>query len=747
MAAVRVSLSLVIMLVGFGSWLTLAWPPTSRAAELRVAVLEFDNASKDPELDALGKGLQSMITTDLATLQTLKVVERARLKDVQAELKLGRGAAFDKQTAAKLGKLSGASHLFVGSYTVLGETMRLDGRLLAVATGQVLLAEQISGEKALFFELEQQLVQKVIGALGVKVAPKEKAVLARPHTADFGALRKFSEGLQAFDDGRLEQALSALNEAKNIDADFKLATLTLAEYERLAAEVRAKAELSGKAEAELERLEKNTAIAAEVGLLKKLWQLLDATKGNSAEAKIRRVAALCALSDAYASAFGFRSRGPVNSSDLASAGFDSFTLARTSDALFKRAWAEAPDIFPKLPPLCVGLYSLSASNPRPVDELLGYHIKDAQKLTEQTDVLLSYIANNARVDPAAEKLQLDPKGVAALWEKLYALSSKLPGLTDDERARFEQHIAERRRSAGDFDGSTQMYAAASRHSKDSYELKRLAEEIDKNKQLKLLVGSAPTPLRELYLIQPSLSHSELERLAKGPSQELHKKLERAREIDERDSFVLFADMPVWRFSRSNYATLRTGPRRMGIASDEIRYDGRVNDRSFNSEAPLILASAQRGAQGSVSASVYQGPPPADFVRFKEGLTQSGELGIGFGLKQLRPEGGIERGAPPVTVGFALMLVGDKAKLVRISRDGEHRVTLVPLAEAKITPPTKPQKLELKLAAGSVALTLGSERVSLPFKAAPSELEGYVGFVFRGTGYASIAAPRIQVGSN
>jgi TolB-like protein len=77
--------------------------PSARAAQLRVAVLEFDNASKERELDALGKGLQSMFTTDLATLQTLQVVERARLRDVQAELKLARGKGFDKTSAAKLG--------------------------------------------------------------------------------------------------------------------------------------------------------------------------------------------------------------------------------------------------------------------------------------------------------------------------------------------------------------------------------------------------------------------------------------------------------------------------------------------------------------------------------------------------------------------------------------------------------------------------------------------------------------------
>ena len=71
----------------------------------RVAVLEFDNASAGRDLDPLGKGLQSMLTTDLGQVPQLELVERARLADVQAELKLGKSGALDPKTAARLGKL------------------------------------------------------------------------------------------------------------------------------------------------------------------------------------------------------------------------------------------------------------------------------------------------------------------------------------------------------------------------------------------------------------------------------------------------------------------------------------------------------------------------------------------------------------------------------------------------------------------------------------------------------------------
>src|SRR3954471_22755822 len=67
----------------------------------RIAVVEFTNASTDKDLEALGKGLQSMVATDLAQVPGLRLVERERLKEVEAELKLGRSGQIDKSTAAR----------------------------------------------------------------------------------------------------------------------------------------------------------------------------------------------------------------------------------------------------------------------------------------------------------------------------------------------------------------------------------------------------------------------------------------------------------------------------------------------------------------------------------------------------------------------------------------------------------------------------------------------------------------------
>jgi TolB-like protein len=703
---------------------------------MRVAVLEFSSASSDPALAPLGKGLQSMITTDLASVSALKVVERERLKDVQGELKLSRGQGFDKATAAKIGKLAGASHLLVGGFTVVGETMRLDGRLLVVATSEVLTAEQVSGEKALFFELEQKLVQKVIDALGVKPAPKERALLQRAHTADFQAFSKFSDGIQAFDDGRLEEAMTALNQAAAIDADFKLATLTLAEYERLAAQVRAKADAAGRVEDEMARLEKNKAIAAEAGVMRKLWPIVDG-KGGNLDAKVHRVAATCLLAQHYRHKLGYENRGPINHEDLAEAGFDDFSSHRTADALFARAWAEAPDVFPRLPPLCLGLGMISSDSKYSLDELIGFHVKDAAKLADNREALLSYISNNATVDPAAEWLQLDQRGRVKLWQRLYTLAEKLPGITDDERARFEVELAEDRRAAGDIDGSTQMYAAASRHSKDSYKLKELSKEIEENKTRKQILDSGPAGLRELFLMNPRIHVSELQRLAEpSMAKSLADRVQSARALHQR-SMLIVGDVPMWPLESASFGGfLATGPRTADIRSDEIRYEGW--ESSSRSERPRLwmLSSAVRGRRMSLRASIDR-TMPADWKSRSKGPLGAASAGIAFAMARVAPEGGIDKKKPTRTIAYAVMLVGDRVRLLQLTRDGEHNLGEQVLGEADVGTGRGKRHMEIKVEAQNVAVIVDGKRVSFPYKPA-GDTDGFAGIVFQDPGYAAVS---------
>jgi TolB-like protein len=141
-----------------------------------VAVTYFDAHSIRPDLEPLGRGVADMLTTDLGSAPGLSLVERTRIAEVLTELGLGKGSFIDPTTAQKLGKGVGANLVVVGSLTVAIEGMRIDARVVDVATGQIRATSQATGKEDQFFALEDEVARELLAGLGVTATIEERPV-------------------------------------------------------------------------------------------------------------------------------------------------------------------------------------------------------------------------------------------------------------------------------------------------------------------------------------------------------------------------------------------------------------------------------------------------------------------------------------------------------------------------------------------------------------------------------------------
>src|SRR5205807_8987373 len=66
----------------------------------------------------LSRGLAELITTDLAYIRTLKLLERLQIGVLLDELKLGTSERADPATAARVGRLLRAERMVQGSVTI-----------------------------------------------------------------------------------------------------------------------------------------------------------------------------------------------------------------------------------------------------------------------------------------------------------------------------------------------------------------------------------------------------------------------------------------------------------------------------------------------------------------------------------------------------------------------------------------------------------------------------------------------------
>jgi TolB-like protein len=168
-----------------------------------VAILYFDNYTGKSDYDPLGKGISSMMISDLSAVPQIQLVEREHMQDLIKEIDAQHTKYFDSTTAVKVGKMVGAEYVVVGSFATVEPSMRIDTRVVRVETGQIVKTAEVTGDQNKFFDLEQALADKLIDGLGVAVSPEDHEKLLAQEKANridaLSTLTKFSQALALYD--------------------------------------------------------------------------------------------------------------------------------------------------------------------------------------------------------------------------------------------------------------------------------------------------------------------------------------------------------------------------------------------------------------------------------------------------------------------------------------------------------------------------------------------------------------------
>lgn len=180
-------------------------PASPSGARKTVAVLTFDNNTGKSDYDHLGKGMAAMMTTDLAAVNDIQLLERERLADVTKEIDQQRSRYFDSTTAVRVGRLSGAQYIVIGSIAAVDPQMRIDTRIIRVETGAIVKTANVTGKEETFFDLQKKLARQLIKDLDIALTPEDEARLdARQESNrvdDLDAVVKLSNAMSMADAG------------------------------------------------------------------------------------------------------------------------------------------------------------------------------------------------------------------------------------------------------------------------------------------------------------------------------------------------------------------------------------------------------------------------------------------------------------------------------------------------------------------------------------------------------------------
>lgn len=191
-----------------------------------IAVLPFDNLSRDPDNAFFADGVQDEILTRLARIADLKVISRTSTEKYRSK----------PDNLRDIAQQLGVTNILEGSVQRAGEQVRITVQLINALNDSHLWADTYDRKLIDTFAVESDVAQKIAGSLEAKLSGSEKRAIAARPTENSEAYQLFLKG-RFFWNKRtgadLHTAANYFEQAVAADANFAGAYAGLADADLL----------------------------------------------------------------------------------------------------------------------------------------------------------------------------------------------------------------------------------------------------------------------------------------------------------------------------------------------------------------------------------------------------------------------------------------------------------------------------------------------------------------------------------
>src|SRR5215475_14175894 len=148
-----------------------------------IAVLPFDNLSRDPDNAYFVEGIQDEILTRLAKIADLKVIARSSTQRFQ-----------NKGDVPQIAQQLGVAHLLEGSVQKVNDQVRINAQLIKAANEAHLWAEVYDRKLIDIFAVESEIAKTIAETLQAKLSGSEHLVIAAATTENTEAHQLYLKG-------------------------------------------------------------------------------------------------------------------------------------------------------------------------------------------------------------------------------------------------------------------------------------------------------------------------------------------------------------------------------------------------------------------------------------------------------------------------------------------------------------------------------------------------------------------------
>jgi TolB-like protein/Tfp pilus assembly protein PilF len=186
-----------------------------------IAVLPFDNLSRDPDNAYFAEGVQDEILTRLAKVADLKVISRTSTQRFKSA----------PDNLPQIAKQLGVMHILEGSVQKANDQVRVNVQLINAMSDAHLWADTYDRKLTDIFAVESDIAKTIADALQAKITGSEKQMMAAQPTSNTEAYELYHKGRSLWEKrsgDNIPKAIAFYKQAIERDPNYALAYAGLA---------------------------------------------------------------------------------------------------------------------------------------------------------------------------------------------------------------------------------------------------------------------------------------------------------------------------------------------------------------------------------------------------------------------------------------------------------------------------------------------------------------------------------------
>jgi len=195
---------------------------SSELPQKSIAVLPFDNLSRDPDNAFFAEGVQDEILTRLAKVADLKVIARTSTQKFKSA----------PENLPDIAKQLGVMNILEGSVQKVNDQVRVNVQLINAMTNAHLWAEIYDRKLSDIFAVQSDIAKTVADTLQAKLTGSEKQMMAAQSTSDTAAYELYHKGRSLWEKrsgDNIPKAIAFYEQAIARDPNYALAYAGLAQ--------------------------------------------------------------------------------------------------------------------------------------------------------------------------------------------------------------------------------------------------------------------------------------------------------------------------------------------------------------------------------------------------------------------------------------------------------------------------------------------------------------------------------------